>query len=38
LKAAVWFRLARLAMVSPALGQHRPRSGENPSIGAVQIS
>jgi hypothetical protein len=33
----VWFRLARLAMVSPALGQHGPRSGENPPIGAVQI-
>jgi hypothetical protein len=24
-------------MVSPALGQHRPHSGENPPIDAVQI-
>jgi len=37
LKTGVWFRLTRLAMVSPVLGR-MPRSGENPPIGAVQFS
>ncbi len=37
LNACVWFRLARIAMISPAPGQHRPRSGEIPPIGAVQF-
>jgi len=32
--AGVWFRRGRLAMVSPALGHNRPRSGESPPIDA----
>jgi hypothetical protein len=38
LQVGLRFHLARLASVSPALGQRRPRSGENPPIAAVQVS